>query len=236
MVSAAARMVWMTMSISVPKVFSLMPKSLLPPTFRAARCINVLAARRWVPAIMTGADAMQRREIRLCIDSTQRNMIQFSLTHRFWVRLNASDGSFGVLYVAQKPSGAFAENVSANAGPNTDRCRFSSPQGLRSPGASLRSNAHQIGWSRLGDPRRNCEVVHGGLPYDVPQAWSKALFDHPVGAHGIAYHARHDDEALCYAIFDRARSAIKEVERETDLDKNWFWRLAQEYKVGMAPN
>jgi hypothetical protein len=57
-----------------------------------------------------------------------------------------------------------------------------------------------------------------------------------VGAHGIAYHARHDDEALCYAIFDRTRSAIKEVERETDLDKNLFWRLAQEYKVGMAPN
>jgi hypothetical protein len=80
------------------------------------------------------------------------------------------------------------------------------------------------------------EVVHGGLPYDLPQAWSKALFEHPVGAHGIAYYARHDDEALCYAIFDRARSAVKEVERQTDLDQSWFWKLAQRYKVGMAPN
>jgi hypothetical protein len=52
---------------------------------------------------------------------------------------------------------------------------------------------------------------------------------------GIAYYARHDDEALCYAIFDRARSAIKEVKREINLDKSWFWKLAQRYKVGMAP-
>jgi hypothetical protein len=49
------------------------------------------------------------------------------------------------------------------------------------------------------------EVVHGGLPYDAPQAWSKALFDHPLHSDGIAYYARHDDEGLCYAIFDRAR-------------------------------
>jgi hypothetical protein len=80
------------------------------------------------------------------------------------------------------------------------------------------------------------EVVHGGLPYDVPQAWSKALFRHPVGAQGIAYHARHDDEAMCYAIFDRARLAVTEIERETNLvDQDWFWQLAQKYRVGMAP-
>lgn len=73
--------------------------------------------------------------------------------------------------------------------------------------------------------------------YDVSQTWSKALFDHPVrAAHGIAYYARHDDEALCYAVFDRARAAITEKDRETDLDKDWFWRLALKYKVGMAPS
>jgi hypothetical protein len=44
MVSAAAQMVWMTMCISVPKVFSLMPKSPLPPIFRDARCVNFVAA------------------------------------------------------------------------------------------------------------------------------------------------------------------------------------------------
>ena len=58
------------------------------------------------------------------------------------------------------------------------------------------------------------EVVHGGLPYDAPQAWSKALFDHPLRPDGIAYYARHDDEGLCYAIFDRARRSLREINRE----------------------
>jgi hypothetical protein len=80
------------------------------------------------------------------------------------------------------------------------------------------------------------EVIHGGLPYDDPQAWSKALFGHPVNAHGIAYYARHDDEALCYAIFDRASSSVAETARETNLDQDWFWQLALKYKVGLAPS
>jgi hypothetical protein len=79
------------------------------------------------------------------------------------------------------------------------------------------------------------EVVHGGLPYDAAQAWSKALFEHPLRPDGIAYYARHDDEALCYAIFDRARNAVREIDRETNLDQDWFWKLAQRYKVGLAP-
>jgi hypothetical protein len=79
------------------------------------------------------------------------------------------------------------------------------------------------------------EVVHGGLPYDAPQAWSKALFEHPLRPNGIAYYARHDDEALCYAIFDRARSTVREIDRETNLDQDWFWQLARRYKVGVAP-
>jgi hypothetical protein len=44
------------------------------------------------------------------------------------------------------------------------------------------------------------KVNHASLPYDVPQAWFRALSAHPVKAHGIAFHARHDDEALRYAL------------------------------------
>jgi hypothetical protein len=73
-------------------------------------------------------------------------------------------------------------------------------------------------------------------PYDVSQAWSKALFGHPVNAHGIAYYARHDDEALCYAIFDRASAPIKEIGRESNLDQAWFWQLSLKYNIGIAPS
>ena len=79
------------------------------------------------------------------------------------------------------------------------------------------------------------EVVHGGLPYDVPQAWSAALRSHPIRPSGIAYYARHDDEALCYAIYDHAAAAVVEEHRETLLDGDWFWDLAEPYGVGLAP-
>jgi hypothetical protein len=88
------------------------------------------------------------------------------------------------------------------------------------------------GLARLG---ATAEVSHGGLPYAVPQAWSQALFRHPVGADGIAYHAGHDDSQLCYALFDRSADAIAEMEREVDLDQDWFWRIAGVYGVGLAP-
>jgi hypothetical protein len=150
-------------------------------------------------------------------------------------RLNAPDGSYGVLYVARGAEGAFAETF------------------LRRPGLTLiddvllRRKAYirlkvtsRLTLIKLAGPGlailgATAEVVHGGLPYDVPQAWSKALSEHPKRADGIAYYARHDDEALCYAIFDRARDAFVETERRTDLDQDWFWQLAMPYKVGMAP-
>lgn len=88
------------------------------------------------------------------------------------------------------------------------------------------------GLARLG---ATAEVAHGGLPYDVPQAWSIALARHPVGADGIAYHARHDDAELCYGLFERSADAIAEAAREVDLDQDWFWRIAERYGVGLAP-
>jgi hypothetical protein len=53
---------------------------------------------------------------------------------------------------------------------------------------------------------------------------------------GIAYYARHDDEALCYANFDRARASAIEIGGDTNLDQDWFWQLTLKYKVGMAPS
>jgi hypothetical protein len=53
---------------------------------------------------------------------------------------------------------------------------------------------------------------------------------------GIAYNARHDDEALCYAIFERAAPDVRETSRQIDLDQDWFWEMAEQYGVGMAPS
>jgi len=79
------------------------------------------------------------------------------------------------------------------------------------------------------------EVTHGGPPYDTPQAWSAALYAHPVNADGIVYTARHDDTAICHALFDRARDRIEVCESVPELDADWFWRVADLYQVGRAP-
>ncbi|MDL2403042.1 RES family NAD+ phosphorylase [Rhizobium mayense] len=150
-------------------------------------------------------------------------------------RFNAPDASYGVLYAAKKIDGAFAETF------------------LRIPGRTLIDTAllHRKAYVRLTLTRElrlvrlagpglarlgaTAEISHQGLPYDVPQTWSQALARHPLGANGIAYHARHDDTELCYALFDRSANAIAEVARESDLDRDWFWRVAERYGVGLAP-
>src|SRR5262249_43966467 len=92
-------------------------------------------------------------------------------------------------------------------------------------------NLHGAGLARLG---ATAEVVHGGLPYDVPQAWSKALYGHPLVPDGIAYTARHDDTAFCYALFDRRPRCVRMHSRFDDLDQDWFWELAGDYGIGLA--
>jgi hypothetical protein len=150
-------------------------------------------------------------------------------------RLNAPDGSYGVLYTAKDARGAFAETFLREPG------RTLIPSDLLAKKAYVRLRVTRplvliklggLGLARLG---ATAEVVHGGLPYDVPQAWSAALRNHPVNANGIAYYARHDDEAFCYALYDHEPLALEEERQDTSLDENWFWDLAEPYGVGLSP-
>jgi len=150
-------------------------------------------------------------------------------------RLNAPDATYGVLYAAEEISGAFAETFLRQPG-----LRQLDP-GLLARKAYVRfETTRALTLIELAGPGlaivgATAEVVHGGLPYDVPQQWSHALHSHSLVADGIAYHARHDDRALCYALFNRASSHITEVERRVDLDADWFWQLADIYQMGFPP-
>ncbi len=57
----------------------------------------------------------------------------------------------------------------------------------------------------------------------------------PVAADGIAYSARHDPDETCYALFDGGAPCLEEVDRRTDLDADWFWTLAEVYRLGRPP-
>jgi hypothetical protein len=148
-------------------------------------------------------------------------------------RLNAPDGSYGVLYVAKSRSGAFAEAFLREPGRTivpSDLLAQKAYVQLRIVKPLRLIKLHGPGLARVG---ATAEVVYDGLPYGVPQAWSKALRDHPSRPDGIAYYARHDDEELCFALFDLAQ--VVEMSREVDLDQDWFWKIADRYHVGSPP-
>ncbi len=150
-------------------------------------------------------------------------------------RFNAPDATYGVLYAAHKIEGAFAETFLRTPGNTLIDIGF-----LKRKAYVRLSSTHEMRMVNLTGrglavAGATAEVPHSGLPYHAPQAWSRAIFDHGDQFDGIAYHARHDDTELCYAIFDRAASALSETERELNLDADWFWRVAGEYGSGLAP-
>ena len=151
-------------------------------------------------------------------------------------RLNAPDGGYGVLYGAATMAGAFAETFLRAPGRTMLAPDFVASKAyirLRVTTSLRLIKLAGPGLARIG---ATAELVHGGLPYEFPQSWSKALHDHPIAADGFAYYARHDDEQLCFAIFDHAADYIEEIERMTDLDTEWFWTVAETYGVGLAPS
>lgn len=151
-------------------------------------------------------------------------------------RLNSPDGSYGVLYVAERIEGAFAETFLRSPG-NTLLARdFLSRKAyvrLRLATDLVLVQLHGTGLARLG---ATAEVTHGPLPYDNAQAWSAALHGHPSGVDGIAYRARHNDDEICYALFGDRRVTVVEDHRDTELDADWFWTIAEPVGVSLAPD
>jgi hypothetical protein len=149
-------------------------------------------------------------------------------------RLNSPDASFGVVYAAQERRGAFAETFLRTPGRTLlaeDFIRQRALVSLRSTRILRVANLHGAGLAVLG---ATAEITSSPQPYDLPQAWSAALHDHPAAFDGIAYRARHDDDEICYALFDRS-PPIEEIGREEGLlDTDWFNSLLDHYSVGIA--
>ena len=90
---------------------------------------------------------------------------------------------------------------------------------------------HGPGLARLGVTAE----LASGADYAVSQAWSRALWEHPDAPDGIMYRSRHDDSALCVAIYHRAKAALTVVDdrRLTD-DPKLLARLMRKYDVGLT--
>ncbi|TFF21868.1 RES domain-containing protein [Jiella endophytica] len=151
-------------------------------------------------------------------------------------RLNAPDGSYGVLYAAATRAGAFAETFLRNPGHTLLSSDFISRKALVEIRLTRDLRLFQLHGPGLARVGATAEITHGGLPYDAPQAWSAAIRSHPARFDGIAYTARHDDAEICYGLFDRAGNAIEAIGQTVDLrSADWFFDLLDRYGVGIAP-
>jgi len=161
-----------------------------------------------------------------------RDPIHFDLSMQG--RLNAPDATYGVLYTAQSRRGAFAETFLREPGRTLlahDLLDGKAYSAIALTRAVRLVRLYGNGLAMLG---ATAQITHGGLPYDLPQSWSKALHDHPAILDGIAYRSRHDDNEVCFALFDRAHAALVVRSREPDLDQDWFYALMERYHTGMA--
>jgi len=74
-----------------------------------------------------------------------------------------------------------------------------------------------------------------GSDYVGSQFWSRALWEHNDQPDGILYRSRHDDSALCVAVYDRAKEGLAIV-RDDSLseDPQQLARLLGRYGLGLT--
>lgn len=133
--------------------------------------------------------------------SIERNAVFFGRTGRN--RFDAPTGSYGVMYVAEDPFGAFIESFGHQAGTfavTTDDLRSRILSELKAPRAYRIADLTQSGaLVRIGT---DSSLFAGD--YRAAQLWSLAIHSHPSRVDGIAYPGRLDPTRRNFALFDRA--------------------------------
>jgi hypothetical protein len=88
--------------------------------------------------------------------------------------------------------------------------------------------------SSLARLRVTAELASGS-DYVGSQLWSRALWEHRDEPDGILYRSRHDDSALCVAVYDRAKDGLAIV-RDHSLaeDPQQLAGLLRRYGLGLT--
>ena len=117
-------------------------------------------------------------------------------------RFDPASGRFGMLYIAPQPDAAMIETLLRNPQRLTVDCKTieSRALSLLKAGRDIRLvQAYGGGLSKLG----TTAAISTG-PYDPCAQWSDALYRHPDAPVGILFASRHNPEALCIALFEKA--------------------------------
>lgn len=77
--------------------------------------------------------------------------------------------------------------------------------------------------------------ISSGSSYNASQLWSRAIWEHSETPDGITYRCRHDDSALCVALYDRAKESL-EVKSSIalDADPRALAQLLKRYELGLT--
>ena len=141
---------------------------------------------------------------------------------------------FGVCYLGTTPEVCFAETFLRN--PPVRILALDDLADRRISVLEVRRPLRLVsmqgpGLARLGV---TAELASGGN-YLASQQWSRALWEHQDYPDGILYRARHDDSALCVALYDRAEDALAEAESHSlTEDPQNLARMLKRYAVGLT--
>ncbi len=149
-------------------------------------------------------------------------------------RFDDPEGCFGVCYFGTNPEVCFAETFLRNPPVRIlalDDLADRSISTLEVRRALRLVSMYGSGLARLGVTAE----LASGSNYAASQQWFRALQEHKDNADGILYRARHDDSALCVALYDRAEDGLAEAENHSlTEDPQYLARLLKRYGVGLT--
>ena len=122
-------------------------------------------------------------------------------------RFDDPQGGFGVCYFSLSPVGAFAETLirrpTGQVLQKSDLLRWGLTTVQTRRGLSL-LHCHGAGLKRNGLDSR----ISSTVDRRVPQSLARVFHEHPDGPDGLLYRARHDDDQLSVALFERASDKL----------------------------